>query len=308
MNDALYGPDGFYRSPGAPGRHFRTAAHASPLWAGAIAELARRVDIGLGEPDAFTVVDVGAGGGELLASLAGIAPEHWQMVGVDVAPRPAALPDRVAWQDSPPGDLTGLVIGCEWLDVVPVDAVELTDDGPRLVEVSDAGDERIGAAPPDPDLGWLERWWPLAELGDRAEVGRTRDDVWAALVDSLTRGVAVAIDYTADPTRDLAGTLTGYRDGRQVVPVPDGSCDITAHVLMDSCAAAVSGADTRLVSQRDALRGLGVTGERPSYDGDPQAYVAALSRAGEAAELLDPYGLGGFIWLLHAKGCPLPLR
>src|SRR5437763_1035970 len=50
MDDALYGADGFYRRSGAPAAHFRTAAHASPLWADAVAELAGRVDEALGEP------------------------------------------------------------------------------------------------------------------------------------------------------------------------------------------------------------------------------------------------------------------
>jgi SAM-dependent MidA family methyltransferase len=78
-------------------------------------------------------------------------------------------------------------------------------------------------------------------------------------------------------------------------------------VLMESCAAAADGVDTLLTTQRAGLRSLGVSGERPAYAGDPQGYVMALSRAGEAAELLDPHGLGSFAWLLQAKGCPLPL-
>ena len=308
MADALYGPDGFYRSAGAPARHFRTAVHASPLWVHALGELARRVDTALGEPADFTVVDVGAGGGELLAGLTEFAPPRWSLVGVDVAPRPAGLQDRVDWADRPPTAVTGLVVASEWLDVVPVDVVELTDAGVRLVEVDDDGSERLGPAPSPADGAWLEKWWPLAEVGDRAEVGRPRDEAWALLLSqTLARGVAVAMDYAADPGRDVAGTMTGYRDGRQVAPVPDGSCDITAHVLMESCAATVDDVETRLLVQRDALRELGVSGERPAYDGDPQAYVAALSQAGAAAELLDPHGLGGFAWLVQARGCPLPV-
>ena len=310
MDDALYGADGFYRATGAPARHFRTAAHTSPLWAGAIAELAGRIDAALGEPESFCLVDMGSGGGELLAALAGDAPARWSLLGVDHAPRPNGLPERVAWAAAAPAGITGLVLANEWLDVVPVDVVELTEeDGLRLVEVADDGEERLGASPEPADVEWLERWWPLANTGDRAEVGRTRDDAWRSLVDhSLTRGVAVAVDYAADPVQDVAGTLTGYRDGRQIAPVPDGTCDITAHVLMGSCAAAVADVDMLMTTQRDALRDLGVDGRRPAYDGDPQAFVAALSRAGDAAELLDAHGLGGFVWLVLAKDCPVPLR
>src|SRR3954452_7421170 len=308
MQDALYGPAGFYRSTGAPARHFRTSVHTSPLWVDAIAELARRVDLALGTPADFTVVDMGAGGGELVGALAATSPARWSLVGVDVAPRPEGLPERAGWLPEAPERVAGLIVACEWLDVVPVDVVERTDDGVRLLEVADDGEERAQLPVGGEDAEWLDRWWPLAEVGDRAEVGRTRDEAWAALLSgSLREGVAVAIDYAADPHRDVAGTMTGFRDGRQVAPVPDGSCDITAHVLMQSCAAAVGGAGTLLTRQREALRALGVTGERPSYDGDPQSFVAALSRAGAAGELLDPYGLGGFAWMVHAKGTSSPL-
>ena len=62
------------------------------------------------------------------------------------------------------------------------------------------GTESARAAPPDPaDRAWLDRWWPLAEPGDRAEVGRPRDQAWAAAVGRIERGVAVAIDYGHGP-------------------------------------------------------------------------------------------------------------
>ncbi len=105
------------------------------------------------------------------------------------------------------------------------------------------------------------------------------------------------------------GTLTGYRDGRQVVPVPDGSCDITAHVAMDACAEAgrEAGADaSALMSQADALRSLGLDAKRPPIElahSDPERYIKELSRASHAAELLDSASLGSFWWLLQAKGC-----
>jgi SAM-dependent MidA family methyltransferase len=302
MAEALYGDGGFYRAGGAPGRHFRTSAHASPQWAAALAELARQVDQLLGEPVDFTVVDMGAGGGEVLADLAATAPARWRLVGVEIAPRPGQLPARVDWTDALPVGFTGVLLAVEWLDVVPVDVVELTEAGPRLVEVTRDGRERPGPAPSLADADWLQRWWPLESLGDRAEVGLSRDEVWADAVRRLTRGVAVAVDYAAVPARDLGGTLTGYREGRQLLPVPDGSCDITAHVLLESCATACDDVESMLLGQREALGRLGVSAPRPAYGGDPTAYLTALSAAGEAAELLDPAGLGAFTWLLQAKG------
>jgi hypothetical protein len=65
-----------------------------------------------------------------------------------------------------------------------------------------------------------------------------------------------------------------------------------------------------LITQRQALQNLGVSGARPSLDlarTDSRAYLRALARAGEAAELTDPAGLGGFGWLIQTKG-PVSLR
>ena len=307
MQDALYGDQGFYRGTAVPARHFRTAAHVSPRWAQALGELARRVDVALGEPDGFTVVDLGAGGGELVAALAESAPARWRLAGVDVAPRPDRLPDRVEWSATVPAPFTGVLLAVEWLDVVPVDVVERTDDGLRLVTVADDGTERLDGPPADDDRRWLERWWLPAEVDDRAEVGRSRDEGWAGAVRCVERGVALAVDYGAMPARDRAGTLTGYRDGRQTLPVPDGSMDLTAHVLFESCVVAAEADTTVLLTQRDALRQLGVNAGRPAYGGDAREYLRALSETGEAAELVDPAGLGGFGWLLATKGMSPPI-
>jgi SAM-dependent MidA family methyltransferase len=301
MTAALYGPDGFYRSTGTPARHFRTAAHTGPAWASAVAILVEHVYDGMGRPDGFTVVDMGAGGGELLRALTPWASPHWQLVGVDVAPRPPGLPDSVGWQAQLPETFDGVLLAVEWLDVVPVDVAELCGDGPRLVEVTVEGQERVGEPVPADDREWLDAWWPLAEIGDRGEVGRSRDRAWADAVARLGRGAAVAVDYAAVPARDVAGTLTGYQDGRQVMPVPDGSMDITAHVLFESLAPAT------LRTQREALRQLGVSGARPSYDGDSASYLTALSRAGDEAELIDPGGLGAFMWMVQPVAMRDPL-
>jgi SAM-dependent MidA family methyltransferase len=302
MHNALYGDAGFYLDPGAPARHFRTAAHATQLWAGAIHTLAERVDQALESPASFTVVDAGAGGGELLAMLADIAPSRWSLIGVDLAPRPRALPDRVAWCDRPPDQFAGLLIATELLDVVPLDVAIRTEDGPRLLTVSPSGAEAVGGQLSARDAAWLDAWWPMAEVGDRGETGWTRDELWRSLTESLTRGVAIAIDYAADPRRDVGGTLMGYRDGRASQPIPDGRTDLTAHVLFESLRCP----DDLLLSQRDALRSLGVRADVPTYDGEPRLYLAEVSAAGAAAELLDPNDLGAFTWLVHTIDIAAP--
>lgn len=310
---ALYGEDGFYRRTSeGPHRHFRTSVHASPLFARAVLALARSAGL-------RTVVDLGSGRGELIAVLRGLDPSL-RLVGVEVADRPADLPTDIEWTAAVPAGVEALVVANEWLDNVPVDVVERVPGGVRVVEVDPAtAEERLGGAVPAADLDWLERWWPLPEVGHRAEVGRPRDEQWGAVVGGLRRGVAVAVDYAhALGTRPAFGTLTGYRGGRQVAPVPDGSCDITSHVALDACAAAgeVAGAAvTQLTTQRVALHALGVDPTPPPAMQTrrgrleavgPSAALEAFRDAGEAAELTDRGGLGGFGWLVQTVGMPLP--
>ncbi|MFF9482928.1 SAM-dependent methyltransferase [Streptomyces sp. NPDC014733] len=323
---ALYGPDGFYTRPGGPGPagHFRTSVHVSPLFAGAVARLLREVDGALGHPDELALVDVGAGRGELLTGvLAALDADRGLSArlcpyAVERAGRPAGLDGRIRWSARlpEPGSVVGLLFANEWLDNVPVDVVAAdADGGVRRVLVRADGAERPGGPVEGPDADWLARWWPALAPealrppgaappapGTRGEIGRPRDAAWARAVRSLRAGLAVAADYAhTRADRPPFGTLTGFRAGREVAPVPDGSADVTAHVALDACA----GPTGHLLSQRAALRSLGVTGRRPPLtlaSTDPAGYVRALSAAGAAAELTDPAGLGGFGWLVEPVG------
>jgi SAM-dependent MidA family methyltransferase len=321
MERALYGPGGFYLGHDGPAAHFRTSVHASPLFATAVIRLLREVDAVLGHPAELAFADLAAGRGELISAvyeqlsgdpLAG----RLRLVAVELADRPAELPEDIEWLAELPGGgkaaerLTGLILANEYLDNVPCDVVELTANGPRQVLVAMDGSERLGAEPDPAALAWLAEWWPLTEVGQRAEDGRRRDTAWRATVGRLARGVAVAVDYSH--TRDARpplGTLTGYAHGRQVEPVPDSTCDLTAHVALDACAEATRATATwsLTLSQRQALRRLGISGERPEHamaGRDPGGYLHALARAGQAAELTAEGGLGEFGWLIQGAGVP----
>ncbi|MBA3488296.1 MAG: SAM-dependent methyltransferase [Longispora sp.] len=296
MSHALYGPEGYFRK-NAPATQFRTSVHASPLFAAAIATLVTRLDAALGHPPRLDIVDIGAGRGELLTALAELLPARLKLIAVEVDDRPADLAQEIDWVHTVPPNTTGLLIATEWLDNVPIDVVCRDTDGViRLVNT----DHTLGP-PADPDtVAWLNTWWPEFT---HAEPGAPRDAAWRAAVAGHT-GLALAVDYGhTRHNRPSLGTLTGYRNGRQVPPRPDGSTDITAHVAMDSL---TEDADSSvLLRQRDALTALGVSGARPSLtlaSTDPRRYVNELSRASQAAELTDPSGLGGHWWLLQGVG------
>lgn len=321
MRDALYGPEGFYRvGPEGPAGHFRTSVHASPLFAGAVARLLCRVDAALGHPAPLDFVDMAAGRGELvtgvLAALPADVADRTRAYAVEVAARPEGLDRRIRWRAEPPAGVTGLLFANEWLDNVPVEVAEVDAAGvARRVLVRADGAERLGEPVAGAEAAWLARWWPSAgEEGRRAEIGLPRDEAWASAVATLDAGLAVAADYAhTAAARPAFGTLTGFRRGRETEPVPDGSCDITAHVALDACAAAHTARctpehappDALLRPQREALHALGITGARPPLalaSTDPAAYVRALASASQAAELTAPGGLGDFLWLLQPVG------
>jgi SAM-dependent MidA family methyltransferase len=312
MKAALYGGDGFFvRDPAGPRAHFRTSVHASPLFAGALLKVVAALDDALGRPRTFDLVDVGAGRGELITAILALMPAELlgriRPVAVELAPRPAGLDPRISWRHAAPAEVTGLLIATEWLDNVPLDVVETDEHGELRKVLVDrhTGAETLGAPADAADRFWLNRWWP--EPG-RIEIGWPRDAAWAGAVGSVRRGMALCVDYGhRRAERPGLGTITGFRDGRQVPPVPDGSCDVTAHVAMDAVGSA-AGLPYHMVTQREALKALGIDGARPPLElarTNPAAYLRALSAAGSGAELIDPSGLGAHWWLWHEIGVEL---
>jgi len=309
-HEALYAAgQGFYVTRGGPAAHFTTAAHG-PTGAALSRALLR-----LPEHPVRVVVDLGAGRGELATHLvAAIDPteprarrtaDTTRVVAVDVVDRPDALDDRVDWVRSPggsglPPELTGLrdalVIAHEWLDVVPCTVAEVDTDGVLREVLVDptTGVESLGPLLRDADRRWADAHWPTSTPGDRLEIGLARDEAWADLVSRVEDGTLVAVDYGHTVTeRPSGGTLTAYASGRLTTPVPDGSCDVTAHVAMDTLDA------DEVLTQREALQALGLTGTTPPQavaTADPLAYLAALERASVEARLLARDGFGGFRW------------
>jgi SAM-dependent MidA family methyltransferase len=298
------------------------------------------VDLGSGRGELLTGV---------AAALPPELAERVRLTGVDVVPRPAGLPDPIGWASTPPDGIVGLLIAHEWLDDVPATVVEAGPDGTvREVLVDPAGRERLGDPVAGTEADWLARWWPLGSIASspagstprdpvpadrgpspadedipdwdelaepplRAEVGLARDTAWERAVATVHRGLAIAVDYGHTATdRPPHGSLTGFAHGREVAPIPDGSCNITAHVAVDAAAAAgegIAGQPSARTRQRDVLHRLGISGVRPDRalaSSAPVEYLRRLSAAGEAAELTDPVGLGAFWWVLQPVGIELP--
>ncbi|GAA2019331.1 SAM-dependent methyltransferase [Terrabacter terrae] len=326
---------GFYVTRGGPAAHFTTATHGPTgaalaaallrLWLRDHDELpAVVVDVGAGRGELASHLVRALADLALDESRYAVAPGHdegprpsggtgrpahatTRVVAVDVVDRPEGLDERVEWQRSPggetlPPELTdlrdALVVAHEWLDVVPCTVAQVDASGTaRTVLVDpDTGEETLGAPLTDDEEAWLRAHWPATTPGERIEVGLARDRAWADLVSRVRSGTLLAVDYghTAG-RRPSGGTLTAYAHGQQTTPVPDGTCDVTAHVAMDSLDA------DEVSTQREALQALGVTGATPPHAlarAEPLAYLAALEQTGAEARLLDRQGFGGFWWAL----------
>ena len=232
--EALYGPGGFYRRPGGPGGPFpdlraRLPALRRAPWPGCCAGSTRR----WGARAELAFVDMAAGRGELvtgvLAALPADVASRARAYAVELAGRPADLDHRIEWLAEPPagdhraavrqrvagqraggrrrGGRRGRTPG--WCSYAA--------DGRRAAR--GAGRRGGGAS------GWT-RWWPLPpEEGLRAEIGLPRDQRLgrrpSARVDARAGGRRRLRAHSPD-ARPPFGTLTGFREGRETAPVPDG--------------------------------------------------------------------------------------
>lgn len=298
--EALYGAQGFYRST-VPARNFATATHP-PLGAVLAEAIWHYADL----LELSGVVDIGAGRGELIGALHAHRPDR-PLLGVDVIDRPDELPSGVGWLRGPggaplPDALTNLsdvlVVAHEWLDVVPCVIGQLDSVGvvrEVLVDPS-TGDETLGDPLGAADLDWQQRYWPLAEEGDRVEVGLARDLAWADLLSRVCRGAAIAIDSGhLVGNRPRKGTLAAYDNDHAVRPVPDGRCDLSAQVAVDSLR------HDEIHTQTTAFESFGVWAPMPDpalARCDEAAYQRRLLRAQSAATLTDPAGHGAFRWVV----------
>jgi SAM-dependent MidA family methyltransferase len=313
--DSAYGRDGFWHAERA-GDHFRTAVASSPLIADMVGRILKRYHA------ITTVIDIGAGGGQLLDDLAGRCRDL-RLIGVDAAPRPAELPAEVSWYadvwDVRTGSWTtggveaayaavfgpALMVMSEWLDDLPctvaVRRAAWGEDHPRELLVAPDGTEH-----PGPELGadeqsWARRWWPT---GSRIEVGLSRDRAWASALRSLPRGgLGLMIDYGhLVARRPPAGSLAAYRAGRRVSPSPSSTTNLTAHVAVDAVQAAGTAVGAQTLMLRRQAQVLLEAGENEHGDqagGEPTA-LDLLVRRSQLRALSDPAGWGAHWWLLQS--------
>ena len=328
MDEALYGPGGYYTSRarlGGADADFYTSPELHPAFGASIGRFAARIWAALGRPDHFDVVEGGPGTGALCRDLLTWAesdhPQFAATIGyrlVETSPAlrevqrdtlaAAGVPtDRVAWSTelgSKP--IEGLILAHELIDAFPVHVVAVRSG--RLLEryVTLDHDDRLAwieDEPSTPEIAAYFEWLGLMPgEGCIAEVNLAGPAWMERAGGQLRRGAALVFDYgypaeTLYHARRRHGTLLTYRNhalGSDPL-VRVGAQDITTHVDFTSLARAGERAGLAtlgLIAQATLLPRLGL-----------QHYLGALDAtrisAGEHDQnrramlaLIDPSGPG----------------
>jgi SAM-dependent MidA family methyltransferase len=270
MSAALYDREhGYYRRARDPfGKHgdFYTAEQLQPVFGILVAQRIRQLAHSMGDPEDFTVVELGAGRGEMASAF-----QEWRYIPIDLN------------GGELPRNFRGVVFCNEFFDALPVRALQYQDGAFReqLVTYKEGAFQWISGAVVEPcETHYLRRFYPPPEEGRWYEVPML--DLWMARIGrSLDDGWLLTIDYgytREESVRFPRGTLMSYRRHIALddVLADPGDRDITAHV--NFTAMMELGEACGLVTERfETLAAMLLT------SGEPDQFAAALGRGADEA-------------------------
>jgi SAM-dependent MidA family methyltransferase len=332
MELALYAPGLGYYSAGArklgKAGDFVTAPEISPLYGQTLARQVRQIlDAGLEE-----VLEVGAGSGALAATLleeldrAGRLPRSYLILELSadlrersrdtLAARVPHLLERVAWLNRLPPAFSGVVLGNEVLDAMPVHIVR--------VEKGKIEEGGVGMRGERLDWSWRVASGEVLEAaralelpeGFRTEVALAARAFVRSLADILERGVALFVDY-GFPRKEYyhaqrrEGTLMcHYRHHAHADPFFfPGLQDITSHVDFSAIAAAALEGGLEIAgytSQAQFLVNCGITEVMARTPAEDRS--AFLPLANQANRLMSPAEMGELFKVIAlVRGFSAPL-
>ena len=333
MEAALYAPGlGYYAAGatklGAAG-DFVTAPEMTPLFgrtlAHAMAPVLKQTD---GE-----VLELGAGSGKLAVDVLGelerlnALPARYCIleVSADLRARQQEtimrelphLADRVQWLDALPAHFSGVMLGNEVLDALPVELVHWTEDAPMQHGVSLEGEHFVwqDRSITDPPLRARADALNLAP-GYLSEINLAADGLIAALAQCLRHGLILMIDYGFGaseyyhPQRHMGTLRAHYRHHALDDPfyLP-GLADLTAHVDFSAVARAGEAAGLTLAgytSQANFLINAGLTDLLMQVS--PADAAAYLPQANAVQRLVSPAEMGDlFKAIAFTRGNVAPL-
>jgi SAM-dependent MidA family methyltransferase len=333
MELALYAPGLGYYSAGArklgETGDFVTAPEMTPLLGHTLARQAAQI-VGL---TGGAILELGAGSGRLASHLLlelerlGTLPERYLIleVSADLRERQEALLlttaphllGRVEWLDRLPSHFSGLILGNEVLDAVPVHLVawhanDIRERGVVLEGDAFRWEERPLA--PGPLLDAASRLAPGVSYA--SEIGLASHALVASLARCLERGVLLFIDYGFGraeyyhPQRDRGTLMCHYRHLAHDDPFSyPGLTDITSHVDFTAVTEAALAAGAKLLgytTQAHFLVNCGITQLLARVPADDAARYLPL--AAQVQKLLSPSEMGELFKVIAlGKGIEAPL-
>jgi SAM-dependent MidA family methyltransferase len=333
MEAALYAPGlGYYAAGamkfGAAG-DFVTAPELTPLFGRTLAHAIAPVLTETGGD----ILELGAGNGRLAVDMLGelaqldALPARYCILELSadlrarqqerIARERPELAGRVQWLDTLPAQFSGVILGNEVLDALPVELVHWTEAGPQVRGVSLDGK----------DFAWQDRTIDDPMLRARAdalnlapgyqsEINLVADALIASLAHSLQHGLILMIDYgfaAAEyyhPQRHMGTLRAHYRHHALDDPfyLP-GLCDLTAHVDFSAAARAGEAAGLDLAgysSQANFLLNAGLT--ELLMQTSPTDAAAFLPQSNAVQRLVSPAEMGDLFKVIGlAKGGVAPL-
>jgi len=260
MEAALYHPEfGYYRRARDPfgiRGDFYTAEQLQPVFGILIAERIRRLRDSMGDVEGFTVVELGAGRGEMARALGEL-----QYVPVEIGS--GGLPEGIR----------GVVFSNEFFDSLPVQVAVMRSGVARELRVGFTSERfawvETGSAPEEVECYRKTYLGALTE-GHIFEAGlealRWLDRISAA----LEAGYVLSIDYgyrAGELARFPAGTLMSYRRHQALEDVlkDPGEQDITAHVCFSALEGYGKNAGLETVALEPLARTLVEAGEADQF-------------------------------------------
>lgn len=250
MEAALYHPElGYYRRPRDPfgiRGDFYTAEQLQPVFGILIAERIRNLWQRMGVPEDFTVVELGAGRGEMAEAL-----REFRYLPVNIGA--GGLPDRIR----------GVVFSNEFFDALPVRVAVMRQGAARELRVGLADDAftwtEAGAAPEEMEC-YRKKYLGTLSNDQIFEVNLAALAWLDWIRTALKAGYVFSIDYgytVAELPRFPLGTLMSYRRHQAMEDVlkNPGDQDITAHV----CFTALEEHGTSIGLERETFEPLART-------------------------------------------------
>ncbi len=337
MHLALYAPGlGYYSAGlqkfGVEG-DFVTAPEISPLFGRCLARQAVQILTAAGGD----ILELGAGSGKLAVDLLleldvlGCLPEHYLILEPSASLRqtqqqsitdalPPQLAQKVVWLATLPEQLTGLVIGNEVLDAMPVHLVAHTRESAGTLS-------ELGIGVENRRLVWRDM--PLAQghlldtvtalnlpEGYLAEINLAAPALIASLAGVLERGAILLLDYGFPqreyyhPQREHGTLMCHYRHHAHNDPLLyPGLQDITAHVDFTAIAAAAQENGLSLLgytSQAQFLIACGITDLLAETS--PEQVASYMRQVAAAQKLLSPAEMGELFKVIAlGKNINMPL-